>query len=559
VYALAFSPDGTTLATGGYGTTVALWDVTHPAAPVRTGTLTGHTDVVRAVAFTPDGRHAVTAAADGHAAIWDVANSSAPRQLSPLVDPNAPAGANLPAILAAAVSPDGRSVVTGSEAGVISHFDISRPDAPVPTTTDVRTGVTVTGLAYADGTDLIATTQSDSAFVVDPARSSSVLTSVTVGWNTWSVAVSPTDRTIAIGAEDGVLRQTPWPGLIASPTGSLQAGATFAHSRVLATGDDAGQLALWRLSGEDTVTQLSAVQAHDGSYSGLYWLAVRPDDKVLASSGDGGIRFWDVSDLAHPRQVGSIIETDTLGRTIEFSPDGRLLAVGSGHDIAVWDVSDPVHPVSLAHDDTGHRADALIERLVFSPDGALLASAGSDRQIVLWDLRQRGRLTSVGRLGGFTGKINDIGFAPRGRTLAAGGDGRIVYLYDVTNPVRPAEIGRLAPHNGAILKLRFSSDGRTLATGGAEIRLWDVSNLRAPKPRGDFLTGSDTWDLLFTADNADLIPVLHAPAIGVLDLDVAEQAGRICAAAGDPITREEWRRYLPDLAFRPPCTAGRTR
>jgi len=45
----------------------------------------------------------------------------------------------------------------------------------------------------------------------------------------------------------------------------------------------------------------------------------------------------------------------------------------------------------------------------------------------------------------------------------------------------------------------------------------------------------------------------------VLDLDVAEQAGRICAAAGDPITREEWQRYLPDLAFRPPCTAGRTR
>ena len=52
VSCLAFSPDGRTLATGSYDRTVKLWDV---ASRPRGATLTGHTNWVFAVAFSPDG------------------------------------------------------------------------------------------------------------------------------------------------------------------------------------------------------------------------------------------------------------------------------------------------------------------------------------------------------------------------------------------------------------------------------------------------------------------------------------------------------------------------
>lgn len=75
VYALAFSPDGSTLATAGYDRVVHLWDVSDPAklpgAPRLT--LKDHSDAVYGLAFHPAGKLLASVSADRAVKVWDAA------------------------------------------------------------------------------------------------------------------------------------------------------------------------------------------------------------------------------------------------------------------------------------------------------------------------------------------------------------------------------------------------------------------------------------------------------------------------------------------------------
>ena len=80
VSAVAFAPDGHTLATASSDKTVLLWDVTDPTRPRRLGDpLTGHTDAVPSVAFAPDGHTLATASSDRTVLLWDVSGLNARR------------------------------------------------------------------------------------------------------------------------------------------------------------------------------------------------------------------------------------------------------------------------------------------------------------------------------------------------------------------------------------------------------------------------------------------------------------------------------------------------
>ncbi len=103
-YGVAFSPDRPLLATTSQDGTARLWDVT-TGAPVRT--LTGHTDRVDGVAFSPDGTLLATTSWDETARLWNVATGASIRTLT----------GHTNMVSAVAFSPDGTSLATTSQDG----------------------------------------------------------------------------------------------------------------------------------------------------------------------------------------------------------------------------------------------------------------------------------------------------------------------------------------------------------------------------------------------------------------------------------------------------------
>src|SRR5262249_59589566 len=101
VSAVAFSPDGTTLASGGDDDTVRLWDLATHRQIGRP--FTGHGgSVVNSVAFSPDGKTLASSSLDGTVRLWDVATHQQVGRLR----------ADGAALLSVTVSPPGQTLAT---------------------------------------------------------------------------------------------------------------------------------------------------------------------------------------------------------------------------------------------------------------------------------------------------------------------------------------------------------------------------------------------------------------------------------------------------------------
>jgi WD40 repeat protein len=104
-----------------------LWDVGNPARPRQLGhfSLYGVTDVT-SVAFSPDGTTLATDDDGGTVTLWDVHNHAQPRQLSHLTPAN---GNPVDSVDSMAFSPDG-TLAVGDNLGLATLWDVSNPAQP---------------------------------------------------------------------------------------------------------------------------------------------------------------------------------------------------------------------------------------------------------------------------------------------------------------------------------------------------------------------------------------------------------------------------------------------
>jgi WD40 repeat protein len=512
IWKVAFSPDGRLLATSGY-TKTYLWDA---ASGELQYTLSGKHAGAGAwdlgagdVAFSPDGSRLIVANMDGVPKVWVLASRTAVLALE----------GHTGTCKAADYSPDGRHLATGGDDTSVRVWD-------------ARTGEQLLSLeGHAEfiwdvafdpeGARLLSVGDGGTLNIWDVTSGANLLNvSGETGGNLRAAAWFPDGSRVVTGGYDGTARI--WDAMTGRKLLSLAGHASTVMSSAIHPDGDTLATGSLTLKTWDLGPSRELACFGEPGDSGAF--AYRPDRGELATSGPNGtILLWDPSD-------GTLLRELTADQPygwicLAYSPDGTRLASGSGAGVwGLWDLATGQASIYEAHHD-------VVARVEFSPDGTRLATSSFDGSVKIWDVAAWPSQGSAKPAVTYTGHIRPGAtanwtfgavFSPDGSRVASAGGHNMVRVWD---PETGQEIMALAGAEDAAWMncVAYSPDGRFVAgcEGKGTIRVWEANTGEVYR----ILPGHTAapGGLSFSADSARLASAAMDALAKVWDLETGEE------------------------------------
>ncbi|TAE67417.1 MAG: NACHT domain-containing protein [Oscillatoriales cyanobacterium] len=448
VFAVAFSPDGKLLATGGSDGVVRCWEVTSGKELLN---CKGHTSSIRSVAFSPNGETLASGSNDRTVKLWDCDTGECLQTLRGHSDQ----------VRSVAFSPYGKMLASGSDDRTIKLWDYHTGEC---FKTWQGHSDWIHSIAFSpDGKTLASGSEDRTVKLWDCHTGECLQTSQGHGDWTRSVVFSPDGKTLASGSGDKTIKL--WDCHSGKCLQTWQGHSNWVNSvafspdgKTLASGSGDKTIKLWDChSGE-------CLQTWQGHSSLVRLVRFSPDGKTLASgSDDRTVKLWDT-------HTGECLQTwrghNNFIFSVAFSPDGKTLTCGSEHQTILWDW----HSGECLKTWQGH--SDWIRSIAFSPDGKTLASGSEDRTVKLWDCHSRQCLQTWQ---GHSNLVSSVAFSPNGKMLASGSNDRTIKLWDCHSGEC---LKTWQGHSNWINSVAFSPDGKTLASASSDrtIKLWDCQS-----------------------------------------------------------------------------------
>lgn len=231
-------------------------------------------------------------------------------------------------------------------------------------------------------------------------------------------------------------------------------------------------------------------------------VAFTPDRSLVVSADrDGAARVWDVA-TSKPGHRGDAPKSGDPYRVVACAPSSRLAAVGADTATGVvrlYDLTEKT-PTETAALRGGHGA---VLALAFSADGKLVAGAGEDATLRVWEPGAGFRGDARIALPGHHKPITAIAFGPDGLSAASGGADGSVRLWTLSR-IRSSQRAEMR-HPAGVDAVAYLPDGKGLVTAcrDGRIRVWNLTAIK-PSVRVEFAGHAGGTRVLAVA-SADLL------------------------------------------------------